>query len=196
MFESTIPTWPGLEAINVYYEQMSNNYMVWAHQSLYKQAVEDKRLSDEELREFHSYGTNNNYTLAYNRDCIASLIFDDYVFTGGAHGTTYRQADNWNITNGTRFKLSDFFPDAIDYKKYLLNHVLITIKEQMANGEGAFFIGDMESLEKVFDEKYFYVTNEGLIIYFQQYEIGPYALGIPTFLIPYAEGIIELPECQ
>ena len=42
----------------------------------------------------------------------------------------------------------------------------------------------------------FYLSKEGLVIYFGLYEIAPYVSGIRTFTIPYtAEGIIP-PSCE
>jgi hypothetical protein len=42
----------------------------------------------------------------------------------------------------------------------------------------------------------FYLSREGLVIYYQQYDIAPYAAGIPTFVIPYGPGGAKQPGCQ
>jgi hypothetical protein len=41
----------------------------------------------------------------------------------------------------------------------------------------------------------FYLTKEGVVIYFQQYDIAPYSSGLPTFVIPYGPGGAVTPRC-
>jgi len=31
----------------------------------------------------------------------------------------------------------------------------------------------------------FYLTDEGVVCYFQQYEVGPYAIGMPSVLLEF-----------
>ncbi len=42
-----------------------------------------------------------DYTITYNKDAILSLYFDEYIFSGGAHGSTIRTSreleyEDWN----------------------------------------------------------------------------------------------------
>ena len=42
-------------------------------------------------------------------------------------------------------------------------------------------------LRRSFDPERFYLTPEGIAVFFPLYAIAPYAEGIPVFLIPYPE---------
>ena len=42
----------------------------------------------------------------------------------------------------------------------------------------------------------FYLVDEGIVIYYDLYDIAPYAAGIRTFLIPFRKGIVLEPSCN
>ncbi|HWQ73960.1 MAG TPA: RsiV family protein, partial [Syntrophomonas sp.] len=48
-----------------------------------------------------------------------------------------------------------------------------------------------ELVEQTFDVNNFYCTPQGVVVYFQQYDIAPYASGIREFLLPYNRCIID-----
>ena len=47
----------------------------------------------------------------------------------------------------------------------------------------------MESklLDEAFDETHFYITSNGITVYFNEYDIAPSAEGVPTFDLSYAD---------
>jgi len=51
-----------------------------------------------------------------------------------------------------------------------------------------------KNVANYFNPKSFYLVPDGIVIYFQQYEIAPYASGIPQFTIPYSAYILK-PGC-
>ncbi len=48
-------------------------------------------------------------TLTYNNDKLISLYFDDYTFTGGAHGSTVRNSQTWDLEHAYQIPLQAFF---------------------------------------------------------------------------------------
>jgi hypothetical protein len=163
--------------------------------NLYQMAMVEYEYSvanDYPVRQFEAYV---DYVVTLNQNCILSLYFDQYEYAGGAHGLTFRYSDTWDLNKSRRLELGDFFPHRSDYKEYLIQTINKQISEELANGNGMFF----EDYEKLVRENLktnnFYLSKEGLVIYFQQYDIAPYASGIPTFVIPYGPGGAALPKC-
>ena len=50
-----------------------------------------------------------------------------------------------------------------------------------------YFDDYQDLIKKNFNPQSFYLTPNGLVIYYQQYEVGPYAAGIIEFTIPYEQ---------
>lgn len=163
--------------------------------SLYQMAMVDYEYSVANNYPIHQYEAYVDFIVTFNQDCALSLYFDQYEYTGGAHGLTVRSSDTWDLPRSRRMELSDFFPHRSDYVEYLIGAINSQIKEQMADGNAMYF-DDYEQLVKdTFKVNNFYLAKEGLVIYFQQYDIAPYAAGLPTFVIPYGPGGAMLPRC-
>lgn len=144
------------------------------------------------VRQFEAYV---NYIVTYNQNCILSLYFDQYEYAGGAHGLTVRYSDTWNLPKSKRMELSDFFPHRNNYREYIIQTIEKQIETELANGDSMYFENYAQLMNENFKPNNFYLTEEGLVIYFQQYDIAPYASGIPTFVIPYGPTSVVLPKC-
>jgi hypothetical protein len=144
------------------------------------------------IREFEAFV---DFVVTYNQNCMISLYFDQYEYAGGAHGLTVRYSDTWNLTKSKRMELGDFFPHRSNYKDFLIQTINKQIEDELTK-ENAMYFEDYEKLVKEnFKTNNFYLSKEGLVIYFQQYDIAPYAAGIPTFVIPYGPGGASMPKC-
>ncbi|MDF2513278.1 MAG: hypothetical protein K0S04_3144 [Herbinix sp.] len=144
------------------------------------------------IRQFEAYV---NYIVTFNQNCILSLYFDQYEYAGGAHGLTVRYSDTWNLPKSKRMDLSDFFPHRNNYREYIIQTIEKQIETELANGDSMYFENYVQLVNENFKANNFYLTEEGLVIYFQQYDIAPYASGIPTFVIPYGPTSVVLPKC-
>lgn len=85
-------------------------------------------------------------------------------------------------------------PGFMDGKAYITGEVIRQIRTQMQNGEGDYFEDYEKNAVEEFDPGQFYLTPEGVVVYYQQYAIAPYSSGIPVFLIPYSKRLRE-PRC-
>ncbi len=144
------------------------------------------------IRQFEAYV---DFVVTYNRNCVISLYFDQYEYAGGAHGLTVRHSDTWNLQKSKRMEMSDFFPHRNNYRDFVVQTILKQIEEEIAAGNNIYF-DDYEKLVKEnFKVNNFYLTKEGIVVYFQQYDIAPYSSGLPTFLIPFGPGGATMPKC-
>lgn len=128
------------------------------------------------------YELISKYSITYNCSPLISLYQDEYVFSGGAHGSTIRTSQNWNLDCGYQFSLCDVYSDCCDYMLYILRTINAQIQEK---GVDLFFDDYCCLVLESFDSNHFYLTPDYVVVYFQQYDIAPYSTGIPTFWISY-----------
>lgn len=148
----------------------------------------------ENAKELYEYNVANGYpvmvyeviaeyTITYNEDFIVSLYQDEYQFTGGAHGNTIRSSQNWDLRVGKRLPLCYFYPKNPYYVIDILKQINSQIKKQIEEGINQYFENYCELVLETFRLNSYYVVPNGIIIYFQQYDIAPYSSGIPIFFI-------------
>ena len=113
-----------------------------------------------------------------NESVISSFYIDYYQFTGGAHGITERIAYNINEINGEEVKLEDLFAKEYNYKSVIDKE----IKRQILMNPEGFFTGK-DGFLGIKENQNFYIKDNKIVIYFDLYEIAPYAMGIPEFTI-------------
>lgn len=117
------------------------------------------------------------YTPTFSDTSLLSTYADQYTYFGGAHGNTLRTANTWNWNTGTQVPLTTFYPDLSAVKK----QVITQIQNQVTAGDSFYFPDYPKLVEQNFNPENFYLTPEGVYVFFQQYDIAPYAAGIVTF---------------
>lgn len=119
---------------------------------------------------------------SFNTDEVISLPVNYYQYTGGAHGLTTKVSYNYDLKSGKEIKLKDLFKEGFDYKSIIDKKVRedIAKEKDIYFENGALFKG-------VNENQAYYFNKDGIIVYFQQYEIAPYSSGIREFKIPYGE---------
>lgn len=126
---------------------------------------------------------------------VLSLYGSYYTYSGGAHGMHSSCAANYNTLTGDVLTLGSIVVSeasvdtlcdivitklqAVAEEKHLRNGFEDTVRQRFAG-------------EESYDEAWYFSQN-GLCFYFVPYEIGPFASGVITVEIPYAEliGIID-----
>lgn len=129
----------------------------------------------------YSYTGNFNISLFKNRLLVLELSGYNYPF-GAAHGMPSEIYVHINLSSGEFYKLKDLFKTDSDYVKVLSDIIDNKIKN---NPDYSYVFPD--SYTGIKEDQPFYLDENNLYIYFQPYEIGPYAAGFPTFKIPFAD---------
>ncbi|OAT79385.1 DUF3298 and DUF4163 domain-containing protein [Desulfotomaculum copahuensis] len=152
-----------------------------------KFASEVEKLADAEVPQIRKSGSKVNrytartsYEVAYNKNGLLSITCMFMQYTGGAHGLEVKKAYNFDLTNGKNLALGDLFKPGTDYKG-IIN---AEIKKQIQAKPGEYFSG-ANGFQGIKDNQGYYLSDNALVIYFQEYDIAPYAAGHPEFKIPY-----------
>ncbi len=164
-------------------------------QILYPQAVRDFESARSHDYPFHGYEAMMVHTITYNENCTVSLYADNYQYTGGAHGNTIRSSDTWDLKSARRLPLAGFFAAPVPYPAFVLDSVNAQIAAQLAEDTGMYFDDYEKNVAQSFNPRSFFLSPSGVVVYFQQYQIAPYASGIPEFTLPYSADV-KAPRCR
>lgn len=130
------------------------------------------------------YPTDTN--LGFSERIIGGLLeiqSDGYQYPlGAAHGTGWSDTFYFDLATGDRYLLQDlFYPDSGSDVT-----LAQAIKELIPQGDMADII-DPETIEPVTGDHAFRLQEGGLEIYYQVYELAAYAVGQPSFTIPWSK---------
>lgn len=130
------------------------------------------------------FEARQTFQATYNAGLV-SIYYDQYEYTGGAHGGTARFSDTYYLPEGRFLRLRDLFRPRVPYRKLLLSEITRQIEQSLGRGGAFYYDNYRRGVKKHFSPAQFYLRPKGLSLYYQQYTIAPYSMGLPTFFIPY-----------
>lgn len=126
-----------------------------------------------------NYKVLSNYAVTFNKNHIISIILSLMGFAGD-YGPKYNYLYNYNIDllSGNKITLKDVFIEKIDYIKVVSDYINYKISQNK----------DMyykNTIVEISEDQAFYITDDGIIVYFDVDEIAPEEFGIPKFKIAF-----------
>lgn len=185
-FQSTCSK-EAVEKVNEYYRAMAQEKGTGCRGNLYREAVNALEYSRSSHYPFYPFEFDVDYKVTYNKDCVVSLYFDQYEFTGGAHGQTVRSSQTWDFGTAKQLSLEDFFQNGTDYIRQIQTWIEYETAGRLKSDPASYFEAYPELIRSKFQEDHFYLTPQGIVIFYQQYEIAPYSSGLPEFLLLFSE---------
>lgn len=158
------PVVHGLKSIAV---QRRINYAI---QNLVK-----KMLSDQGYYSNPRTQVTASYEVKTNERGVLSLSLNNYAFAGGAHGMTIIKSLTFDVCTGRIYSLADLFKPGSDYQKVLSAIIEKQIKERE--------IPVINEFTGIKPDQDYYIADKVLVVYFQLYDLTPYAYGFPEFPI-------------
>lgn len=122
---------------------------------------------------------------------VLTLLYNDYMYTGGAHGSYGYEGYCFDLSDGHLLTLEELSSDYEALSSFLVDYMvqLVENDQELAQRidtsllpEGS---GYAEILSPLLREGSWYFGNQGLVIFPDLYEISSYAAGIVEFTIPY-----------
>lgn len=175
----------GMRRFNEYNYNKAIELQEYCETELFKEAKELYEYNEANDYPVMVYEIILDYKVTYQNNWMVSLYTDEYMFLGGAHGNTKREAQNWNLQSGRQIILKELFPDNPYYIIDILKEINNQIAKQIEAGENQYFDNYCQLVQENFRFENFYMVPEGVTIFFNQYEIAPYSSGIPKFKINY-----------
>ncbi|GAB1763932.1 DUF3298 and DUF4163 domain-containing protein [Priestia megaterium] len=115
------------------------------------------------------------YELKTNERNVLSLTLVNFAYSGGAHGLTVVVPLTFNVLTGKTYQLKDLFKKDSNYVTVLSKIVGAQIKER-----DIMVLGEYKGIKPDQD---FYIADKSLVLFYQLYDLAPYAYGIPYFPI-------------
>jgi Deacetylase PdaC/Protein of unknown function (DUF3298) len=168
---------------------------------LFAQYAEDIKGSeqDEFMKEM-TYESSDSVSVTYNTSKILCLSSLSYHYSGGAHGSAAITYKIVNPSTGAFYKLADFFKPNTQaellkigeecFRKQVLPELDMKPDAALTEESGLWF-GGMAGEDNDPNKGKFYLATEvgisekGFDFVYGQYEIGAYAIGMPSFTIPF-----------
>lgn len=154
---------------------------------------------------FHPWRAELNYTLTYWHDPIFSLRFDVIESKDNPRPQRFCMGETWDCSTGYPRSLRSFFPGmAVAWRKRILASLKQQADQQISSGESLLAPECKQIMDRAFDPDRFYLTDNGIALFYPLYILGPYAEGIPVFTIPFPEqsvmqtdsGLHPSPQCD
>ena len=130
---------------------------------------------DEEYKEMEMFPYENimTYDITRNYDGIFSITFNESFYTGGVHPFGGRLSYTYDTKSEKELTLCDILGKTQEEtNKFVIENFYAEYDEE-----------DLWELEEEAQNVSFYMTDDELILYFQQYQIAPYAMGFPEVSI-------------
>lgn len=153
----------------------------------YHRACEEFRLAREQEYDFTLHSFLRSFYISRLAPHYTSVIFDRYQYTGGPHGMTVRTANTWDFHTGKIVQLSHFFRKDAPYKKKILQFISREIEKQKETEEILFFENPLRNARHCFQEQNYYLSHEGITVFYPLYTLAPYYAGILNYKIPFSE---------
>lgn len=126
------------------------------------------------------------FTVTYWNDPIISIRLDATESTDTPRPTLFCMGETWDCSTGYPRTLRSFFPPKFyRWKQELMRIIKTQAEEQLNSGESLLDPNCTTIMERAFDSSQFYLTEQGLNIFYPLYTLGPYAEGIPVFIVPF-----------
>ena len=173
------------DAVNNINKVLENNFKDKLSYNPISFGIDEQGIHDEFYTPFtYTYQMGEIHYLDERYLCFQ---MDGYEYSGGAHGMPYREIFLFDLQTGKQLGLADI----LDITEEDLKVLVSTYFKELSAKTG-FSFSSPEDLEKeIFEgvdmESPFYMTKEGLVFFYQPYEIAAYAVGFPEVTIPYGE---------
>lgn len=153
------------------------------HQRFLKARLEMQDCLREEFRPTHPYSLFSRYEIPYNEGGLLSIVTENYQYTGGAHGMTYKTAYNADLNEGRLLLLRDFFPQRENYQAFIKDKIKKSLRA--APETECYFPDAPDTIDSYQGDFSFYIKGKNIVVFFHPYEIACYAAGFREFEIPY-----------
>lgn len=149
---------------------------------------------DQELKDkgvSHKISLNISPRILNTEAPLATVVLNSSSYMGGAHGSSSQYYFNFDLDRQKAVKLADLLEN--NQRGALEKLVYQQFKKWVLDSKLATNVVEYEQVWKFSLTDNFYLGKQGLILQYGEYEIGPYAIGLPRFEIPYAElhGIVK-----
>ncbi|MBO5340058.1 MAG: DUF3298 domain-containing protein [Oscillospiraceae bacterium] len=184
-------TWPelagggkGTAAINRYYRHAAGMWRSRWEREVFLHACLDLADRRARSRPFKPWQVQLTTHITLRTDELLSLWQEGTEQQGFERPLSLRRGDTWSVADGAPRTLASFFPGERRWKKRMLEQLERQARHRLEQGESLLDPDCPQRLKGAFDPQRFYLSAEGIQVFYPMYVLGPGAEGIPVFSIP------------
>lgn len=145
-----------------------------------KEMSQLKPISEDVQLEYNYF---SDFSVEFFKKDLLVLELNSYeYYFGAAHGMPTKVYAHVNLVNGRFYELKDLFKANSNYVEILSD----IIENQIKINEEYSYVW-LDQYKGIKENQPFYVDHEALYVYFNPYDIAPYAAGFPTFKILFSD---------
>lgn len=168
-----------------YFAQIAQQWQARWEALLYPQACQALTDARQAGKPFLPWQAGLDYTVTLWNAPLLSLRLDAVETGQTARPLQIRTGETWDCACGYPRTLRSFFPaKARRWRKALLDSLRDQAARQLASGESLLDADCAQIMERAFDPDRFYLTEDGITIFYPLCVLGAYAEGIPVFTVP------------
>ncbi|MFK7945996.1 MAG: RsiV family protein [Saprospiraceae bacterium] len=123
----------------------------------------------------------------FNQKGLFTVSYGYYGYLGGAHGMPGFYSSNYDLETKKELTLNDLLNSKDSTVLKTLGEKYFRIDNEIGLNDDLGEAGYFWDNKGFYFSEIFTLTNAGLMFTYSPYEIGPYAIGMPNFIIPYTE---------
>lgn len=140
--------------------------------------TEDAKILYEEMgSSFSPMEFTLSYEVNTNRNGIISITNFDYENTNGAHPSHSKTSRTFNMTDEKELQLIDVLVG--EEEGYEMT-IYSTFLDYLEKNDPSIDAETADNLGEKLNDVHWYLTDNSLVMYYNPYEIAPYAVGTPT----------------
>lgn len=130
-----------------------------------------------------------SYDVVLAKDDLIAIEFTvSSYYAGAAHPNSYMEVVNFDLKNGKQLKLADLFNPGTKYLQTIAAYCIQELKKQTKGADAAL---DEDWIQKgaapeLTNYDNWTIRKKGLGVTFDSYQVGPYAAGPQSVLVPYS----------
>ncbi|QXR11242.1 DUF3298 domain-containing protein [Acinetobacter junii] len=149
---------------------------------------------DEELKALsssHQISLMIKPKILQSKGTLATVVLNSSSYLGGAHGSTAQRYYNFDLKNQKQVQLNDLLLPKQKAKLDKLAHE--AFKRWVIDSKLANTADEYEQAWPFQVTDNYFLGEQGLILQYGEYEIGPYVVGLPRLVIPFdqLQGVLK-----
>lgn len=153
---------------------------------LFPKACQAQNSSLDAGETFLPWQAKLDFTVTFWQPPLLSLRLDAEETNETNRPFLIRCGETWDCATGYPRTLRSFFPaQNFRWRKEIMESVRSQVSARLASGETLLAPECTQVTDRIFDPNHYYLTEEGISLFYPLYTLGPYAEGIPVFTIPF-----------
>ena len=163
-----------------YYQQQCRAYLKYCERDLLPRAKEACQAALAVSAPLPLFRAELSWQITFQDSHFLSL-YTQSEESGEGHIWRLRRGDTWDLAGGYPVPLSDFFPPRSPWKQQILGQAEKEIRKLESAGTAQYHVHRRQELRQHFNPRNYYLTPEGLTVFFPMCTIAPAFEGIPVF---------------